>query len=218
MILRPIPFSPLMVQALLEGRKTQTRRIIKQQPDERGFRSSNVSFEDWHGKEVKCPYGKVGDTLWVREEHYVYGEWIKNGLSKTNKQKWKFIPYLDGTITFKKPETVVPNNYRFRAWYKRLARFMPKKYARTYLKITDIRVERLQSISENDSISEGILKYEDGTYHNYFTQKGLLSEDGVECLLAKGSFQSLWSSINGQDSWRENPWVWVVCFEIITNH
>ncbi len=203
-----------MVQALLDHRKTQTRRIVKPQPDARGLRTSNVPFEDWHGREVKCPYGKVGDTLWVREEHYVFGEWIKNGLSKTNKQKWKFCPHLDADVTFKRPRTVMPNNYRLPAWYKRLSRFMPKKYARTYLRITDIRVERLQSISENDSVSEGILEYEDGTYHNYFTQKGLRSEGGVECLLAKGSFQSLWSSINGQGSWEENPWVWVVFFEI----
>jgi len=93
---------------------------------------------------------------------------------------------------------------------------MPKAAARIWLQVEEIRVERLQDITEESAIAEGIIDYEDGTYKNYFTQKGLREQDGVDCILAKGSFQSLWCSINGLESWDANPWVWVVKFKVLS--
>ncbi len=82
-----------------------------------------------------------------------------------------------------------------------------------------LKVSMLSSckiLNEEDAIAEGVLEFEDGTFKNYFTQKGLREIDGVECLLAKGSFQSLWCSINGLDSWKQNPWVWVIKFKVLS--
>jgi len=79
-----------------------------------------------------------------------------------------------------------------------------------------IFVEVLQDITEKGAKAEGIIYNGDGTYKNYFTQKGLREQDGVDCILPKGSFQSLWCSINGPESWDANPWVWVVKFKVLS--
>ncbi|MOA26207.1 hypothetical protein D3C78_1469830 [compost metagenome] len=109
-----------------------------------------------------------------------------------------------------------PTDYDQRGEKWRPSIHMPKKASRVWLQITNIRVERLQDVSEYDANAEGVLAYGDGYYKNYFTQKGLREVDGVQCLLARGSFQSLWASINGMDSWETNPWVWVIEFKVLS--
>lgn len=167
-----------MVQAILAGRKTQTRRILKQQ-DIRIH-----SIEGWPASstgEVKCPYGQVGDVLWVRET-------------------WDFgYPYAykaDGALPITK-------------W--RPSIHMPKAACRLFLRITNVRVERLQDISEEDAIAEGVSRYPKSPIYGY---KNYLHED-MYCLTAVDSFRTLWHSINGEQSWNDNPWVWVVEFERI---
>jgi hypothetical protein len=191
----PILFSTEMVKAILEGTKTQTRRIVKAKgckpfpmPTHWDEEALKTWTKDYH------PYGNVGDVLWVRES-FAYagmkiryksdGDWRKDEIEDGEKSPWK------------------PSIH------------MPKTACRLFLKIKSIRVERLQDINESEAVAEGVLEFEDGTYKNYFTQKGLRAEDGVECLLGKGSFQSLWCSINGIDSWKNNPWVWVIEFKRI---
>jgi hypothetical protein len=171
----PILFSTPMVQAILEGRKTQTRRVVKHELDNRGVRSTNNIFEDWHGKEVKCPCGQVGDVLWVREayaphyfddfSHGYKANWNDTAAEYVNQPKWK------------------PSIH------------MPKEACRIFLKITDIRVERLQDISNSDIRAEGAAEF--------------------GCTSHRLNFQSLWQSINGQQSWEANPWVWVIEFDRI---
>jgi len=188
---RPILFSTPMVQAILEGRKTQTRRIIKPQP----FKKDNIweytkkshatvspdKILDCPIPPIKCPYGAPGDVLWVRETFRL----------------------------FKNDFYVYKANYKFpEAFRWKPSIYMPKAAARLWLKITDLRVERLQDITEQDAKSEGVEKYNDLFFKDYTNPEN-------KFLCAKTSFTSLWESINGQESWEENPWVWVVEFERI---
>lgn len=187
----PILFSTEMVKALLAGRKTMTRRIVKMYAtsDNHPLRQNDA----WLQENKTCPYGEPGDVLWVREsfcpgyfdggKHGYKADWNNTAAEYINQPKWK------------------PSIH------------MPKEACRLFLKVKAVRVERLQDITQEESIQEGIFNYNDGSYKNYFTQKGLREKDGVECLLPKGSFQSLWCSINGLKNWEENPWVWVIEFE-----
>jgi len=195
---RPILFAAPMVNALLDGRKTQTRRVVKPQPS--GKDGSTVSFgaigEDTNIlreievngysqiMESKCPYGKIGDLAYVRE---TFAEW-DDGLVYRAAH-----PVLDGVTKWK------PSIH------------MPKWASRITLEITDVRVERLNDISQGAAKSEGVLKeYADGVanYKNYE------DTNGGWFLWPEDSFRSLWQSINGKDSWQENPWVWVLEFKV----
>jgi len=238
-----------MVQALLAGRKTQTRRATHDNGEsliEYRYVKDNPTYpEMWKGKKSEpytgwmavfnnhplamprsCPYGEMGDLLWVREEHYAYGWWEKNGLTKTGKQKWKFIRSDDPTFGIyfddTKPEglRVRQNNYRGHGWYKRLARFMPRKYCRIWLEITDIRVERVQAISEEDAMAEGVeswveerLKSKPVHYKVYYNGPG---DDSTYSSSASVSFETLWQKINGAESWQANPWVWALSFKVLS--
>lgn len=210
----PILFSTPMVQALLEGRKSQTRRIMKIQPKhpELNFGWANMG-ERWHYPpvapmiDIKCPYGQPGDALWVKEtwlkcsDGYVYrtnhyGDTVlvaKNGNTFDKSVKWK------------------PSTY------------MPREAARIFLRVTDIRVERLQDITEEDVIAEGIDVFNNpcaafgshGKYYDY-SQKHRTHTVADKLLnTAKESYKTLWESINGEGSWDANPWVWVIKFKRI---
>ncbi len=209
----PILFSTEMIEAILIGRKNQTRRtklldtlVFDEESGYVFFNKHKVQLDihTWKEDILKyCPYGKVGDVLWVREtfclmqpyhpEAYYFG--YKDGFHSDSEASSKY--------DFSEPDKWKPSIH------------MPKEACRIFLRITNIRVERVQDITEEDAIKEGVIDYEDGTYKNYFTKKGLRAIDGVECLLAKGSFESLWCSINSIESWESNPWVWVIEFERI---
>lgn len=233
----PITVSADLIPPILEDRKIRTRRILQTQP----YEASKVVLPvgamihpgEWHwyvkdsynaeiisgfpiptGIEKYAPWQK-GDILYVREEHFAWGYWedVEGEFTKIGKQKRKFID-REGYALF--PNTFGCNAQTTRngtGWHKRLARFMPKKYARIFLEVTDLRVERLQDITEDEALLEGVLEYDDGTFKNYSTQKGLRGEDGVECLMAIGSFQTLINRVNGPGTWDANPWVWVISFK-----
>ena len=104
------------------------------------------------------------------------------------------------------------------AWHKRLARFMPKDLCRTFLQITDIRVERLKDISEEDAISEGIQYVVSDLCRGYNDYAALKNNKKLIAAVLdspRQSFRSLWESINGSESWNLNPWVWCVSFDKI---
>jgi hypothetical protein len=208
----PILFSTPMVKALLDGRKTMTRRTIKgftYKINEHGnynydyVKSKNVCHlatnsdvalmnDPLFGLVDYCPYGKVGDVLWVRETHYRYGRWVKDGISKKGKQKWKFVHFKDvSEIKFvnNPPALVAKNAFRETAWYKRNSLFMPKSATRIFLLNEGVKVERLHDISENDAVKEGVLR--------------------------RDLFLELWMSINGMESLNANPFVWAVSFKKI---
>lgn len=182
---RPIIFSTPMVQAILDGRKTQTRRIIKPQPDEdcyylmelnSGILTINYNQGDKNPK-VKCPYGQPGDLLWVRES-----------FAKATD------PDGDDLYYYK-----ADRRHADGKWKPSI--HMPKAAARIWLRVKDVRVERVQDITEGDAIKEGIKPEFDYLHNSY------------ENLTPKCSFMTLWRKINGRESWDANPWVWVVEFE-----
>lgn len=213
---RPMLYSTEMVRSIDDERKTKTRRM-------KGLEEINQSPDDWNlfgielgntlGKGmvtiagfesptkkgyIPCPYGKPGDLLWVRETFYQYGHWSRNGLTKTGRPKWQFLPYDDDIrFYFNPPDRFEISRNRTDPqaprWYKRLGRFLPKTASRTWLQITDIRVERLHDITEEDAMAEGV-EWEPFSY-----------EEG---------FETLWATINGQESWNLNPWVWVISFKV----
>jgi len=222
---RPILFSGPMVMAILEGRKTQTRRVVKwpewlppaQYPDAvHGFSSGLPRcglFED--GRPVKsfgCPYGQPGDRLWVRETWFADppndGTWSYVQWSGCRDSKLSDIPERH-----RGPESCI---YRATwagaddalAW--RPSIHMPRWASRLTLELTDVRVQRLKDISEEDAIAEGCPGVE--CYRNPAFTK-LVTDTGV---LPQEEFGDVWRSVYGDESWDANPWVWCVSFRRVT--
>lgn len=240
-----ILYIPDMVQAILDNRKGVTRRIVKPQPSIKA--SEIVPTINWKGKDFaarfpypnediyevtdlyKCPYGKIGDYLYVREAYYQYGHWeeIPGVKTKGGKQKWKFVPDSK-EVLFEAPETYRNSrqgllNPQEPAYYKRLARFMPKEYARIWLEITNIKCERVGDITADQAISEGILYYTDTSgyrrYKDYLADAsgyGHPDHDYPTLGMAVTSFSTLWISINGQASWDNNDWVFAISFKVLS--
>lgn len=200
--MKPILFSTPMVQAILDGRKTMTRRVLKTPHDFDVFwkMEHNIAIfneEDSPLNVIVRPKYKVGDVLYVRE---TFGVLHYEGVDTTPTYFYKAdggeIAQIKGI------------------WKPSL--FMPKEAARIFLKVTAVKAERLQDISEEDAIAEGIQPVQD-----FDSGNGLSGRQMYENYLPKGytevlpidSFQSLWQSINGPESWDENPWVWAYTFE-----
>ncbi|ENG6256982.1 hypothetical protein ABU550_001882 [Yersinia enterocolitica] len=194
---RPILFNDEMVQAILSGRKTQTRRIIKLD-HERGMvnpvvrgRNGEISSITCRLAPMLCPLGKPGDQLWVREA-FAAGLCTESTLAYRATHKTEDLEEGWG-------ETI--------KWTPSI--HMPRWASRINLLITGVRVERLNDISEQDAISEGLECYvDDGVpYYGPF--------NNVDCR-PDVVFRGLWDSIYGQkegENWQANPWVWVINFE-----
>ncbi|MCS4496240.1 morphogenetic protein [Pantoea sp. B623] len=178
----PILLNAEMVRAVLDGGKTQTRRILKVQPHA-GVRNSvfvKSGYEDGHGKELVCPFGAVGDRLWVRET------WARYNIDQDTHD----IAYRATT-----PDDW-PKEGRWRP-----SIHMPRWASRITLEITGVRVERLQDITNQDAMAEGI-----GHLYAYDESQPTPKD-------ATRRFAELWQSIYGADSWQANPWVWVIEFK-----
>lgn len=192
---RPIIFNGEMVRAILDSRKTQTRRVIRPQPkrlnennfgfpvgqhskainikdDLWGYQTKrwrpnkNSAFRQVTSKPFMCPYGKVGDLLWVKETRWRNGGYVATDTPNINHEG------------------------------KKSARFMKKIDARIWLEITNIRVERVQDITKEDSKAEGVIIRNIGeTYWR--------------------AFRELWDPINAKSGfgYDKNPWVWVITFK-----
>lgn len=205
---RPILFAGPMVRAILSGQKTVTRRIVKPQYSEGPWsvRTAETPRHERHTHDwwlpggtqpyaalPHCPYGQPGDRLWVRET------WAHVGNTDPG--------YLTYRATY--PECLPPGLERVPADIRdagcrwRPSIHMPRAHSRILLEITDVRVERLQDISFQQALAEGIDSHPSGFFGN-------------GCTTAVGAFHELWESINGAGSWGANPWVWVVEFKRIT--
>lgn len=225
---RPILFSGPMVRALLAGTKTQTRRILKPQPEQFPIDDKGTLCEVGvihvegdalprihHGRvitaqKLKCA---VGDRLWVREAHAIVPRTAYRGSIGV------------GTIAQMEHPTDEYSAALFREGFDRSGRplwrpsiHMPRWASRLTLTVTDVRVERLQDCSEADAIAEGIedvtkevassdpslrfrKRYRDGGWNGYVDT-------------AAGSYASLWTEINGPGSWETNPWVAAYTFTV----
>lgn len=214
---RPILFSAPMVRAILDGRKTQTRRLgrlkqVNESPDYWTFVRFQDGYADgivraiFEGREgesigVEVP-AWIGDRLWVKEthqQHPVYSHWVYRA------------DYTDGIGPVKAE-----------GWPWRPSIFMPRRASRITLEVIAVRVERLQDISIDDAESEGLKKLskDGGKTWKY----GIPDSDGLPGendfgwpwhiwrMSPVDAYQFLWESINGPGSWDANPWVWVIEF------
>ena len=204
----PILFSTPMVQALLAGRKTQTRRIINPTTPEMIALMINmeagIDVEESKAELLRCYKKQIGDILWVRETH---------GYILYDKNE----PLLD-SVFFKADDT---DGLWEGKWKPSI--HMPKEVARIWIEITDMGVERPRDISEEDAVAEGILFYQDPgelpRYKNYMAYAGGHGDpvdDYPTVGIAVTSFATLWESINGRESWEANPWVWVISFKVLS--
>lgn len=216
---RPIIFSAEMVKAILDGRKTQTRRVIK--PDiyndfdlERDGSLEVMAIENNNGDSVPivdfCPYGKPGDQLWVRETCRLFPTGgIVNSVKNPYQQT---IMYKAGNGIKTVTNPPVGNKIGFHRWTPSI--HMPRWASRIQLEVTGVRVQRVQDISEEDAIAEGITPiapgYEDIMWSQFVTENKIATtREPIE------AFEILWDSINAKRGhiWASNPWVWVIEFE-----
>jgi hypothetical protein len=185
---RPILFRGEMARAILDGRKVQTRRIVKPQPEDAGFGRNAVvcpyrtgtqwplAYYEMRGScwnssdPLRCPYGQPGDRLWVRETWSQPGGQLRYRADgdRGSWDVWKWVPSIH----------------------------MPRWASRITLEIVSVRVERLWSISRGDAIAEGCPRRRD--------------TGGTSPVVW---FHELWESINWKGSWSVNPWVWVIEFK-----
>lgn len=220
---RPIIFNTEMVRAILDGRKTQTRRPMNPQPhkewqplsakaewftptviDKKGFYQPakndvfGVSNED---QGFVSPFGAIGDQLWVRETWYQKGHYCMPMWDGADDED----AFWSGTNQAKyfASDRIEKVSHKFGEyfWRKRPSIHMPRWAARIILEVTDVRVERVQDISERDAWAEGFDGYDDDVTGG----KNGYSE-----------FCEAWQSIYGEQSWQSNPWVWVIEFKVIS--
>lgn len=185
---RPILFKGEMVRAILDGSKTQTRRIAKAF---NGFQDMDKLLARFPNQEG-CPYGKRGDRLWVRETWAVSNMYDKLAPSAICKDFPKGPGHAPTKVLYSSTDRIT-DGIKLRP-----SIFMPRWASRILLEITAVRVERLQSISGPDCWAEGIA-------HAGWDPERYGSV--VEC------YRDLWESINGPGSWDANPWVWVIEFQ-----
>lgn len=193
---RPILFSGPMVRAILAGRKTQTRRVVKGLgvfvDTETAMLPPTIVDGKWmfsDGTTTTCPFGTSGDRLWVRE---------------TWSPMQRHRPIANPEIYDNKPAWYAADNDR-PTWAGskwRPSIFMPRAASRLTLEIIAVRVERLHDIDEEDAIAEGV------DFNGGPVRVGHTS--------AVSAFKSLWDSINGEPApWESNPWVWVITFRSV---
>lgn len=181
---RPIIFNDAMVRAILEGRKTQTRRTVKPMSRRVGREFTGWVLPEYRGD---CPFGKPGDRLWVRECWRVSS--AHDCLAPRDIPSDVGVEYRADNL---------PGIFNSKG---RPSIHMPRWASRITLEITGVRVERLQDINEADAIAEGC----EG--ERYSVGHGDSIEKAPSTI-----FSELWQSIYGAESWQSNPWVWVVEF------
>jgi hypothetical protein len=210
----PIIFNGWSIRHILADEKTQTRRVVKPQPP------SDVCSVMWDGMgrdwigtvgsrndpirwSAKCPYGQPGDVLWVREA-FRLPEWA----DETSPAEYASCRGKDAgemPVRYEADGRAAPFHDRVtvRGWgRKRLSIHMPRALCHLRLRVENVRVERVQEISEDDAMAEGV---------EPVTRQSTSVHDGDKTS-ACAVFKELWNDIHGDGSWEENPWVWVISF------
>ena len=215
---RPIIFSAPMVRALLDGRKTQTRRVLGNSGPGRGrsnIFSAQIGWSDsyvldpgnanWRDRDT--PYAP-GDRLWVREGGELLhdaDDW--NGVDRWHVAGWR---YADGTLKeFRDFGAPLSEWVGDCSPQKRSPIFMPRWASRLTLLVTDVRVQRLQEISDRDALAEGV----EGSPINEMHWKDYTDPKCWILGSPKHGYRTLWNSIHGPDAWDANPWVAAISFE-----
>lgn len=231
---RPILFSAPMINALLEGRKTQTRRAMKPQPV-KDYSNAGKTFgrHTWNQKIIseiklpKYPYGKVGDRLWVRETFASESNWnieceadypppfndgrpIKRETHPEYGSYWEQCHYR---ATDSEPDLSYDDMEDPSCRWKPSIH-MPRWASRINLEITDIRVERVQDIKKSDIYAEGVIAK---NMPDEFSADSVLSVDGKVYLSWATAWINLWNSINEKRGfgWEKNPYVWCLTFKVL---
>lgn len=207
---RGMIFNGEMVRAILDGRKTQTRRPVKFPILDRNLgcelAGNELAGELSAGNYLNSAFGKPGDRIWVREtfqgplfDYVLMDSYCKD---PTPFEKPEFCVYkADGVPA---PEFYDADDELHCCW--RPSIHMPRWASRILLEITDVRVERLNAISQEDAQAEGMeLAGWRPTYSD--------PDSGGEVMTPYDNFAELWSSIYGEESWNANPWVWVISFK-----
>lgn len=204
---RPMLFSAPMVLALLAGKKTQTRRILKTQPSvqiETGgwpIEIARLESGDWgvccqgvvHQCVGRCPYGRPGERLWVKETfHYDNAAYV----SKYKDAPWLGMPDAGNAQTYYRASEKNPDI--FPRWKPSI--FMPRWASRITLEITEVRAQRLQDISEEDAIAEGVKTLPNSYWYPTWAR----------------TFCHLWNDINPDNGCEKNPHVWAITFKRIS--
>ncbi|MFT1010982.1 hypothetical protein [Enterobacter hormaechei] len=211
---RGMIFNGEMVRAIIDGRKIQTRRIMKPQPANDIARGTFPNTEAYglvstmkhkFGSTTAhlCPFGQPGVRIWVRETFRVHSRATDVATlvyKSSERQSWT-------EQTHRVPVSVCNKPAVIEKWTPSI--HMPRWASRILLEITDVRVERLNSISEEEARSEGVGRLREGFWKNY--QPGWTQHQ----ISARGSFATLWDSIYGSGEWDRNPWVWVITFKCI---
>jgi hypothetical protein len=212
----PILFSAPMVRAILEGRKTVTRRMVKFNIAGRIGPLSNQWHVEDPGATAVCPYGQPGDRLWVRESFWKNEDGFKPTLllgAKATQQ----VEY-DASLNDLDREELRQFQYK-----RKPSIHMPRWASRITLEVTGMRVERLQDITSDQILAEGVqipTTPAGGALIDISTKHGpayflpALNGNSTDDLL-RAHWAALWVAINGIDSWNTNPWVWVVEFKRI---
>lgn len=205
---RAILFSAPMVRANLEGRKSMTRRTMKDQPerqpvpqnDDKLWWQEDIACSDGVVKTnyYRCPYGGIGDVLWVRETWTWEGDTSYKDLLPIGSFWYK--------ADFEKNEGPAK-------WKSSI--FMPREACRLKLEIVNIKIERLNNISEEDAVAEGVERAGTGwKCYRKISSGRHRGEDHPYNVVSNRSpvfsYMELWENINGEGSWSKNPWVWVI--------
>lgn len=209
---RPILFSAPMVRALLAGTKTQTRRTIKPQPSyiessgrwhwpipkakQHGCDAVVTASREWHEYLLphQRPWHASGDRLWVKERGWI------------SKSKQAFQPYVGNE------DAGTPNSPDGSPYKVCVSIHMPRWASRITLTVTDVKVERLQDISHEDAIAEGIVQLDRKAWIGGGPLYGLHEGEGHDT--ATGAYNRLWRDINGDGSWAANPWIVAYSFSV----
>jgi hypothetical protein len=223
---RPVLMRAPMVRALLNGTKTQTRRVAKpvKHHDLGNLYTHGalvLEHEPSHVIERACPYGRLGDKLWVRETFYCDSAFYPDGVGVNC--RWREVDGERVPIPVDEQRVEMLESMYYRAngepewegaegptpW--RPSIHMPRWASRITLEITEVRVQRLQDISEEDARAEGVERFLD-TFYSGLEPRGKNAHAS-----ARGAYGSLWEHINGAGSWDANPWVWAISFLRITS-
>jgi hypothetical protein len=239
----PIIFTGPMVKAILAGKKTMTRRIIRNQPsasvmwseEQKAWYAEQPEHYNGHDKQfrlIKCPYGKPGDRLWVRETflHATYVSLTESGDCQASRA-----PIVEYVADGAQPRFLYPGIGGSPYMQKRPSIFMPRWASRLILEVVSVRVERLQDITPEDARAEGMTDECRGSYYTpacdmppewWALPPGMDGPRAASEWLPNGSprmrewktrnnFIQTWCDINGLGSWYANPWVWCVSFRRI---